>query len=117
MHRSRSKGRFAALAALAIFTWAPIVARGGDPPSKEIDPGEAEFFEARVRPLLASRCQSCHGAEKRKGGLRLDRRDEAMKGGDQGPAIVPGKPDESPLIDAINYGDLRMPPKSKLPAE
>ena len=53
-----------------------------------------------------------------KGGLRLDSRAAALKGGDTGPAVVPGKPKESLLVDAINYGELyQMPPKSKLPAE
>src|SRR5947209_6804748 len=82
------------------------------------DPAAVEFFEAKVRPLLVERCWSCHGGGKAKGGLRLGTRAEAMAGGDTGPAIVPGKPDESLLVEAIQYGDdLRMPPKSKLPAE
>jgi Protein of unknown function (DUF1553)/Protein of unknown function (DUF1549)/Planctomycete cytochrome C len=81
------------------------------------DPAALEFFEKDVRPLLASRCQKCHGSEKQKGGLRLDSRKTALQGGDNGPAVVPGKPGESLLVEAINYGDLvQMPPKSKLPA-
>ncbi len=87
-------------------------ARAGD------DPAAVEFFEAKVRPLLVNRCQTCHGGGKSKGGLRLDSKTQALAGGDTGPAIVPGKPDESLLVEAINYGDaLQMPPKSKLPAE
>jgi hypothetical protein len=82
------------------------------------DPAALEFFEKQVRPLLASRCQTCHGASKSKGDLRLDSRASILKGGNNGPAVVPGKPDESLLIDAINYGELyQMPPKSKLPAQ
>ncbi len=85
----------------------------GDP-----DPADLEFFEKSVRPVLARRCQGCHGPEKQKGDLRLDSRDAALAGGKAGPAVVPGKPDESVLIEAINYGDLvQMPPKSKLPPE
>jgi hypothetical protein len=79
-----------------------------------------EFFEKRVRPILMARCYECHSekAEKVKGGLRLDSRSGALKGGDTGPAVIPGKPKESPLIDAINYGELyQMPPKSRLPAD
>ncbi|HZL87066.1 MAG TPA: PSD1 and planctomycete cytochrome C domain-containing protein [Pirellulaceae bacterium] len=83
-----------------------------------------EFFEKQVRPILATRCFGCHsgkladGATEPKGNLRLDSRAAALKGGDTGPALVPGKPKESLLVDAINYGDLyQMPPKSKLPAE
>ncbi|SIO66021.1 Planctomycete cytochrome C [Singulisphaera sp. GP187] len=80
------------------------------------DPTALEFFEKQVRPLFVARCQSCHGAEKQKGHLRLDSRDAILAGGDTGAAIVPGKPVESLLIEAINYGDLyKMPPKSKLP--
>ena len=51
------------------------------------------FFEARVRPVLVERCYTCHGADKQKGGLRLDSRDALRKGGDSGPAVAPGTPD------------------------
>ena len=99
--------RIAGLAAILAFL--PIDARAGD------DPGAVEFFEAKVRPLLVERCQTCHGGGKAKGGLRLDSRASAMTGGDTGPAIVPGNPGESLLVEAIQYGeDLRMPPRSKL---
>ncbi len=82
------------------------------------DADGVEFFEKQVRPLLAARCQSCHGARKQKGNLRLDSRAGALKGGDTSPAIVPGKPEESLLVDAIRYGETnQMPPKSQLPAE
>lgn len=76
-----------------------------------------DFFEKQVRPVLVERCESCHGAEKQKGGLRLDSRAAWQKGGESGPAIVPGQPDESRFIKAIRYGDpdLQMPPKHKLP--
>jgi hypothetical protein len=81
------------------------------------DPAAIEFFEKSVRPILAARCQECHGSVKQKGGLRLDARAPILAGGSTGPAVVPGKPDESLLVDAINYGETyQMPPKSKLPA-
>jgi mono/diheme cytochrome c family protein len=77
-----------------------------------------EFFERKVRPILVERCQKCHGASKQKGGLRLDAAAAVLKGGATGPAVVAGKPEESLLVGAINYGELyQMPPKSKLPAE
>src|SRR5262245_66032226 len=79
-----------------------------------------EFFEKQVRPLLAARCYECHSGKsvKLEGGLRLDSLAAALKGGETGPAVVPGKPKESLLVDAINYGELyQMPPKSKLPPE
>jgi mono/diheme cytochrome c family protein/cytochrome c553 len=79
-------------------------------------PTQLEFFEKRIRPLLADNCSQCHGPEKQRGGLVLTSRGGALKGGDRGPAVVPGKPDESRLIRAVRYADadLRMPPKGKL---
>jgi hypothetical protein len=78
-----------------------------------------EFFEKRIRPLLAENCYSCHSAtaKKLKGGLKLDSRAAALKGGDNGPALVPGAPEKSRLIEAVHYKnvDLMMPPKAKLP--
>ncbi len=75
------------------------------------------FFEQKIRPLLAERCFDCHSAEhKIKGGLRLDSRDGLLKGGESGPAITLGKPDESLLMKAVSYHDrdLKMPPKKAL---
>lgn len=75
-----------------------------------------DFFEAKIRPLLVDHCYDCHSAGKKiKGGLRLDFRAGWEKGGDSGPAIVAGKPDESLLIKAVRYTDedLQMPPKKK----
>ncbi|MEK6262202.1 MAG: PSD1 and planctomycete cytochrome C domain-containing protein [Planctomycetota bacterium] len=82
------------------------------------DDASIEFFEKEVRPILTARCLECHGNGEKapKGGLRLNSRSELIKGGDTGAAIVPGKPAESLLVSAINYGDVyQMPPKSKLP--
>ena len=77
-----------------------------------------EYFEKSVRPLLAARCFECHGPQKQKGNLRLDSRAAVLKGGDTAPAVTPGKPEESLLVDAIRYGDTyQMPPKSQLPPE
>ena len=77
--------------------------------------GEAadeEFFETRVRPVLAGTCVKCHGADKVSGGLRLDSREAMLEGGDSGPAIEPGDPGGSLLIEAIRQEEplLRMPP-------
>ncbi|MCA8970724.1 MAG: PSD1 domain-containing protein [Planctomycetes bacterium] len=78
-----------------------------------------ETFERDVRPVLVRRCQSCHGAEKQKSGLRLDHRDFVLEGGSRGPAVLPGDVEGSLLVHAIGYGDvdLSMPPKGKLPAD
>jgi hypothetical protein len=79
---------------------------------------DLEFFEKRIRPLLVNHCSECHGDGEIEAGLRLDSSQGWLVGGDNGPAIVPGKPDESRLIRAIRYGgDLEMPPEGKLPAE
>ncbi|WP_437205967.1 DUF1549 domain-containing protein [Planctomicrobium sp. SH664] len=91
----------------------PVVAAGAEPPSPE----QAKFFETRVRPLLAEHCFQCHGAEQSKGNLRLNSRGHQLLGGDSGPAIVPGKPDESLLLQAVRYESYEMPPSGKLPDE
>jgi hypothetical protein len=78
------------------------------------------FFESKVRPLLVKHCYECHSQEKKvKGGLLLDRKEGWEKGGDAGPALLPGKPAKSLLIHSVRYEDedLQMPPKSKLPPE
>src|SRR5690606_4364003 len=72
------------------------------------------FFEKKIRPVLADKCYECHSAdaEKIKGGLALDTLESIRRGGDNGPAVVPGKPEESLLLEAIRYAskDLAMPP-------
>ncbi|MBC7965797.1 MAG: DUF1549 domain-containing protein [Fuerstia sp.] len=75
-----------------------------------------EHFVNNVRPLLEAKCVSCHGAEKREGGLRLDSAAAAARGGELGPAVVPGDADGSLLVKAITFldPDLQMPPKQKL---
>ncbi len=81
------------------------------------EPGAAdiEFFEKQIRPLLAEKCFACHGDQKQEGGLRLTSHDALNTGGDTGHVIVRGKPDESLLIQAVEYlGEPKMPPKGKL---
>lgn len=77
---------------------------------------EVEFFEKQVRPVLVEHCHKCHGAAKQWAGLRLDSREALLKGGDNGPTVVPGKPDESLLILAVRHTDenLKMPENGKL---
>ncbi len=78
------------------------------------DDGSA-FFENKIRPVFAEHCYTCHSAEakKVKGALRLDTKEDLMKGGTDGAVIVPGDPERSPLIKAVRYDDqdLRMPPE------
>lgn len=73
-------------------------------------------FEKRIRPLLDRHCLSCHGEKKQKGGLRLDSKAGWRTGGDSGPAVLPGDPDGSRLIQAVRGKDgvVRMPPKGRL---
>ena len=88
--------------------------RAADPDAKGLD-----LFESKIRPVFVKHCQSCHAvdAKKLKGGLRLDTRDGLMKGGDSGPAVVPGDPAKSLLIRALKGdGVERMPPDKPLPA-
>jgi hypothetical protein len=78
------------------------------------DPRGLEFFEKKVRPVLAARCYECHSkdAKRLKGGLLLDTREGSRKGGDTGPAVVPGDLSRSLLVKAVRWGDpdLQMPP-------
>jgi hypothetical protein len=78
---------------------------------------KTEFFETKVRPALVAHCLPCHDAKKSRGGLRLDSRQALLRGGDTGPALVPGDAAKSLLISAIGYKDvdLQMPPRGKLP--
>ena len=85
----------------------------------DLAPEGVEFFEKKIRPVLVERCYKCHSAqaEKLKGGLYLDSREGMLKGGDTSPAIIPGDPDKSLLVETIRYRnpDSQMPPKGKLP--
>jgi len=82
---------------------------------------DLRFFESRIRPLLVEQCYKCHsgGAKEIKGGLRLDSREGWVKGGESGPAVVPGKPDDSLLIRGVRQWDkdFTMPPDSRLSAQ
>lgn len=95
--------------ALPLF-WAALRAVQAD--------GASEFFERRVRPVFAEHCYRCHSADapRLRGGLRVDSRAALLAGGESGPALTPGDPDRSRLIEAIRYTnvDLQMPPQGKL---
>ncbi|MFI5457168.1 MAG: PSD1 and planctomycete cytochrome C domain-containing protein [Isosphaerales bacterium] len=96
---------------------APLICVDGGEPAPAVQAAREQFFEQNVRPLLAQNCYSCHGDKKQKGGLRLDSLESILKGGESGPAVVPGKPGESLLVEAINYQELEMPPTGKLSPE
>jgi hypothetical protein len=101
-----------------IFLCLSLLAIGLTARAAEPSRDQAQFFEARVRPLLVAKCYECHAAsaKKVKGGLLLDTRAGVRKGGESGAVIVAGQPDKSSLIRAVRYGDpeLQMPPDAKL---
>src|SRR5262245_8394395 len=105
---------FLAAVGLLALTGAPL--RAAEP-----DRAGLEFFEKKIRPVLVEHCYSCHSAaaqkaQKLRGGLRLDTAAAVLKGGDTGPAVLPGKPGDSLLCKALLHAeDLKMPPKQKLP--
>src|SRR6185295_7415810 len=109
--------RTAALLVLLLALGAEARQEAAAPP----DAAGLEFFEQKIRPVLVEKCYSCHSADakKLKGGLFLDTREGSLKGGDQGPSVIPGDPDKSLLIKAIRYvdQDLKMPPKGKMSDE
>jgi ankyrin repeat protein len=104
------------LCLLALFAWAtsvpPALAQVPLPPAatRSVD------YDADVRPLLAQNCYSCHGPEAQQSGLRLDLRQNALRGGDYGPVITPGNSADSKLIKRLVHGDggLQMPPTGPL---
>src|SRR5262249_22961178 len=94
----------------------PVIRPAGEtPPTRE----GAEYFEKKIRPILVRHCYECHSGDpkKAKAHFVLDTAAGLKKGGDSGKVIVPGHPDESPLIEAVQYLGLEMPPKEKLPDE
>jgi hypothetical protein len=103
---------------LAVATIAVSPARAV---SDDVNPvrANAEFFEKNVRPILANNCYTCHSASTNaRGDLRVDDRQGLIRGGNTGPAVVPGDPANSLLLKAVSYTDdnLKMPPKKRLTA-
>src|SRR5579863_6581833 len=92
-----------------VLVFTVIAAHATDPAASP------EFFESKIRPVLAGSCYSCH-TNSALGGLRLDSREAMLKGGKRGPAVVPGDPDKSVLVRAIQQTDsaLKMPLGGKL---
>src|ERR1700722_9771179 len=98
---------FLGLALTTVVAVSGTSARAGVP-----DAASESFFELNVRPVLAGTCVKCHGAKKASGGVRLDSREALLAGGETGPAVVPGDPQGSLLIQAVGHADevLKMPP-------
>lgn len=90
----------------------------GTAKDESISAEQAEFVRSKVVPILESRCYECHGDQDAiEGELRVTSLQNLLTGGESGPAIVPGDPDRSPLIQAVRYESLQMPPRNKLPDE
>jgi len=103
-------------APLSLAAWLVVVGTASSQtPTK--DPRAIEFFETKIRPVLATQCYECHSAKssKVKGGLLLDTRLGLAEGGDSGPILIPGQPEKSLLIRALRHQEMKMPPKTKLP--
>ena len=86
-------------------------------PAADMTPERRAFFESKIRPVLVKQCYECHSADAKKvgGKLLLDSPGEMLGGGESGPVMQPGKPDESLLIQALRYEGPEMPPKHRLP--
>lgn len=91
-----------------------VVAEDLSPP----DAARLAFFETKIRPVLVEHCYACHSAdaEELKAGLSVDRRESLLQGGDSGPAVEPGDPEGSLLLQALRYETFEMPPSGRLPA-
>ncbi|MEX0712400.1 MAG: PSD1 and planctomycete cytochrome C domain-containing protein [Pirellulales bacterium] len=120
--KTHVSGLPAAWLAAALVWAAAAPARADETPGRPSPEAQAEraekiaWFERHIRPLLIANCHKCHGPDEQKGGLRLDSRAAVLAGGDSGPAVVPGQPDEGYLFGAVSYGDVyQMPPTGKLP--
>ncbi|MFM7215713.1 MAG: c-type cytochrome domain-containing protein, partial [Verrucomicrobiota bacterium] len=100
---------------LAVVGMMAPLASAAEPP-----PADLEFFEKRIRPVLARACFDCHSGEAKsvKGGLRLDTHEALLKGGENGSVVTPGDPQSSRLIASVRWTDeeFRMPPKRSLAA-
>ena len=103
--------------AIALVCVSASTAVAADPPAKP-SPEQIDFFEKKVRPLLADNCYSCHGAKKQSAGLRLDTAAGLKAGADGAAIVVAGDPANSKLVRAVKReGDFPMPPKKPLPAD
>jgi len=105
------------LSAVTYFTTNSSMLAAEEPQeSPKLTKQETQYFESRIRPILATKCYSCHSVDsgEAEGGLRLDSREAILRGGTSGPALVPKNPTKSLLIKAVEHldSDLAMPPKS-----
>ncbi|MEX0713275.1 MAG: PSD1 and planctomycete cytochrome C domain-containing protein [Pirellulales bacterium] len=111
-------GRMLFAASLALVVAANTARAESGSDSGDDETARIEFFEKKVRPILADNCYNCHSANTNsQGELRVDDRNGLIQGGTSGPAVVPGRPDESLLIQAVRYQGFEMPPEKRLSEE
>ena len=85
---------------------------------KQVTAQQAAFFETKIRPVLVERCVGCHSGDDPESGLKLESREDLLRGGELGSTLVPGRPKQSFLISALKHDEfIKMPPKAKLPTQ
>jgi len=100
---------------MLLSSLAVLAAAAADRPDRP-DREAARFFDARVAPILARRCLGCHNEQLRNANISFLDRDSLLRGGSRGPAIVPGKPELSVMVEVLRHdGEIQMPPGPKLP--
>lgn len=116
--RSRTTGVYRRVLKASLTAFVVVMLASGGK-AEDFGPAVLEFFEKSIRPLLINKFQSCHGAEKAEGELRLDSRAGVLEGGSRSAAAIAEHPEMSLIIKAVDYSleDLRMPPDSKLSDE
>ncbi len=113
-HRSNRPALIAALV-VAVCAWPAIGLADKPAPAPAESTAAEEFFETQIRPLLLAHCVECHGGKKEESGLRLDSRQNVLKGNEAGPVVLLKKPEKSTLLRAVRHeGDITMPPNGKL---
>ena len=103
------------MCAAAAVAWTGLACLGPAAETPSFPQEHLDFFETRVRPVLAERCYGCHGPDLQRADLRLDAREAILRGSDSGPVVEPGNPEASRLLAVIAYdGKIQMPPDGKL---
>ena len=115
-HKSILNGGYYLLVVPIIAAIPLQIASADEASSLKADAQGIEFFEKHIRPLLVERCYECHSGSESEGGLSLGSKAALLFGGDSGAAVIPGKPDESRIVEAVRYQNLnlQMPPKGRL---
>ncbi len=104
--------------AVMLLTGLPLLSLQAQKSSQDFSPEATRFFQDEVQPLLENNCRACHNDKTPSSGLSVESRVSLLTGGNRGPALLPGRPQESLLLEALSHqGSLKMPPTGKLPEE